>query len=204
MDKLVKYAEQYPLMWGSDLLLLLTGKPLSKKTQNGGTSRIQGRANFEGACGPDNVLTVWDEDNDGDTSFAIAHEISHAIGAFHDGEGSAVNCFEVGYIMSPHMIPIPNPSYSPCSIADIEKFLNEGAADCLFEDTSDPELDVNRVNSCKRFLARGEQLLRTETDGPCSFRCYTGRKSSFQLPEREGKRCNKFDSSQICNNGKCT
>ncbi|XP_075531231.1 venom metalloproteinase antarease-like TserMP_B [Dermacentor variabilis] len=204
MDKLVKYAEQYPLMWGSDLLLLLTGKPLSKTTQNGGTSQIHGSSNFEGACGDHNVLTVSDRDNDDDTSFAITHEISHAIGASHDGEGTAVYCLEVGYIMSPYMIPIPHPSYSPCSIADIEKFLGKAAADCLFQDTSDPELDVNRANRCKRFLARGQQLLRTETDGPCSFRCYTGRKSSFQLPEREGKRCNKSDASQICNKVKCT
>ncbi|XP_065306631.1 A disintegrin and metalloproteinase with thrombospondin motifs like [Dermacentor albipictus] len=203
MQKLVEYAEQYPPMWGSDLLLLLTGKPLSETTQDGKTSRIHGVANSEGACGPNNVLIVSDQGKDDHTSFALAHEISHAIGAVHDGEGTADSCFDIGYIMSPYMIPSANLSYSPCSIVDIEKFLGEEASDCLFKDTGDPQLDANRAAHCTRFLAKGQKLQRTEIDGACSFSCCTGRKSSFRLPERDGKPCNKFDASQMCNDGNC-
>ncbi|XP_072140775.1 A disintegrin and metalloproteinase with thrombospondin motifs 1-like [Dermacentor andersoni] len=175
----------------------------SEQLSLGRTGTPQGIANSEGACGPNNVLTVSDQGKDDLTSFGLAHEISHAIGAVHDGEGTADSCFDVGYVMSPYMIPSANPSYSPCSIADIQKFLGKEDSDCLFEHTGDPQLDANRAAHCSRFLARGQKLLRTETDGPCSFLCYTGRKSSFRLPERDGKPCNKFDASQMCNEGNC-
>ncbi|XP_070382821.1 snake venom metalloproteinase atroxlysin-1-like [Dermacentor albipictus] len=142
---------------------VLCRQPLSETTQNGKTSHIHGAANFEGACDPNNVLIVSDQGKDDDvTSLAIAHEISHAIGASHDGEGSAHSCLDIGYIMSPYMVLAANPSYSRCSIADIEKFLVEEAADCLFNDTSDPQLEDQRAASCTPFLPRGEKLLRTE------------------------------------------
>nr|XP_054933930.1 uncharacterized protein LOC129388008 [Dermacentor andersoni] len=97
----------------------------SEQLSLGRTGTPQGIANSEGACGPNNVLTVSDQGKDDLTSFGLAHEISHAIGAVHDGEGTADSCFDVGYVMSPYMIPSANPSYSPCSIADIEKFLGQ-------------------------------------------------------------------------------
>ncbi|XP_072141214.1 uncharacterized protein [Dermacentor andersoni] len=105
--------------------------------------------------------------------------------------------------MSPLMIPISNPSYSHCSKADIEKFLVDTAANCLFEDTSDPGHDFKRTAMCYRCLPKSEELLRTATEGPCSFRCYSDSKSSFVLPERDCERCNKSNLAQTCDNGKC-
>ncbi|XP_049511625.1 uncharacterized protein LOC125940009 [Dermacentor silvarum] len=77
------------------------------------------------------------------------------------------------------------------------------AAKCLFEDTSDPQLDVTRATRCGKFLPAGEELLRTETQPPCSYRCFTGPKSYFVLPERDGKPCDKSNLSQVCNTGNC-
>ncbi|KAL3204014.1 hypothetical protein MRX96_041427 [Rhipicephalus microplus] len=102
---------------------------LARKSQE---HTIEGTTTTKQVCGRGKAAIISDRGTGVNISLTAAHEISHALGANHDGEGSSQSCPPIeNRLMFPHAGGI-GPNYSPCSLQEINIFLNSPKATCLF------------------------------------------------------------------------
>ncbi|XP_075530539.1 venom metalloproteinase antarease-like TserMP_B isoform X2 [Dermacentor variabilis] len=209
MVKLIAYMRHRSIFFASDLVMILTGRVARRKDKDGTRPTVHGSAAVSAACSPYKVLIVSDRSDSRIRYLTIAHEIAHALGAVHDGQPKAASCTETHYIMNTEFTKNTMLTYSPCTITAINAFLRSPNARCLFTDkyvqypTDDPELVKQRTEKCSKFLPASETLLGVEPFGRCAFICVVEPTSSFRLLEKNGKPCDKADSSLKCQWGYC-
>ncbi|KAL1470075.1 hypothetical protein MTO96_040689 [Rhipicephalus appendiculatus] len=76
--------------WDADFVLLITGRSMTK--DNDPTQSVEGIKWGKGVCGSMTAALVSDTGDDYRTALTITHELSHALGAHHDGEDTAMSC----------------------------------------------------------------------------------------------------------------
>eukprot|EP00834_Sanchytrium_tribonematis_P003300 NODE_123_length_17687_cov_0.732261.p6 type:complete len:438 gc:universal NODE_123_length_17687_cov_0.732261:6381-7694(+) len=67
----------------------------------------------------------------GQTGYAYGHELGHSLGAIHDATGTAASCPANINIMSPSIIMSLPHTFSSCSVANINGFLESTSSSCL-------------------------------------------------------------------------
>ncbi|KAL3206317.1 hypothetical protein MRX96_010807 [Rhipicephalus microplus] len=138
------------------------------------------------------------------------------LGAQHDGEATTRLCPNTErHIMSPSIHGI-GPTFSFCSLRDINAFLKSARAECLFDKPSsgrvvDPAVEKRRKEMCDK-IKQGEEVyyVREWYNNNCKFSCLfvnsatnTATRETW-VNEENGTICNKFDTSQKCKDGYCT
>ncbi|KAL3206318.1 hypothetical protein MRX96_010807 [Rhipicephalus microplus] len=170
----------------------------------------------QGVCGSMTAALVSDSGDGYKTVLTTVHELSHALGAQHDGEATTRLCPNTErHIMSPSIHGI-GPTFSFCSLRDINAFLKSARAECLFDKPSsgrvvDPAVEKRRKEMCDK-IKQGEEVyyVREWYNNNCKFSCLfvnsatnTATRETW-VNEENGTICNKFDTSQKCKDGYCT
>ncbi|XP_037525763.2 metalloprotease mig-17-like [Rhipicephalus sanguineus] len=116
----VAYARRHINMWKADFLLWLTGRGLARVSED---HSIEGMTTRGQVCGPGKAAIISAREDGFNVSLTAAHEISHALGAYHDGAGSSKSCPPTdNYLMHPHAGGV-GPTYSSCALQSINIFL---------------------------------------------------------------------------------
>ncbi|XP_075727961.1 zinc metalloproteinase/disintegrin-like [Rhipicephalus microplus] len=202
----------YTQLWNTDFVLLTTGRSMTH--DNDPNKAVEGIKWGEGACGSMTAALVSDTGDALRTALTITHELSHALGAFHDGELTAKSCENSGKtVMSPSVSSIGT-TYSLCSIKDINKFLKSFQATCLFDKPSrgpsvDPDVERRRNGKCDKLKEQGEYYYVRQGSNFCKYSCLfvnSVTKAATReewLKEENGTSCNAFDLTQKCADGYC-
>jgi uncharacterized repeat protein (TIGR01451 family) len=108
------------------LVHLFTGKSLADLGSSDADTRVLGLANIGSVCDPQFGVALTLARNTSDAVFIAAHEISHNLGAPHDGEPGSVCAAEPTTFL---MAPILNFSdeFSTCSVNQMLPEINGGA-----------------------------------------------------------------------------
>ncbi|XP_075531284.1 venom metalloproteinase antarease-like TserMP_B [Dermacentor variabilis] len=199
------------LKW-ADLVVILTGRALVYKHTNGNFNP-RGATWVGAACSFFKVAFVSDTGSDG-VPWTSAHEISHALGASHDGEGASANCpARYRHLMTAFHARRKS-TYSGCSLASINRFLKKPEAICLFGQSrsaldENPQLKQQRSEACQGCLSECQYIESIATKKPCYFRCTIsnrnkkGAKIDYYQYDKDGTPCSNDDPFKKCKNGQC-
>ncbi|XP_075529931.1 venom metalloproteinase antarease-like TfasMP_A [Dermacentor variabilis] len=107
-------------------------------------------------------------------ALTAAHEIAHALGSAHDGEGASKGCpASERHLMNPYNTE-RTATYSRCSLRAINKFLKKPQAICLFGHVdfnfpelttrleNNPQLRYQRIQACEKRMSKGQEISSIE------------------------------------------
>ncbi|XP_072141228.1 venom metalloproteinase antarease-like TpachMP_B [Dermacentor andersoni] len=208
LTSFVSYVRQQRIMWPADLVVLFTGRNMTRPGPKKKPVSTKGMTWRNATCGKTKVAIVSDSGDMYRSSLSTAHEISHALGSAHDGQEASSGCPESGrHLMNPYFEE-RGETYSSCSKASINAFLNTPQAICLFGEAdikqpqfgtrleNNPQLWNLRSEACQKHMSDGQSISRIETKRPCYFLCsvsYNETKSvgvGYYLHDRDHTPCN--------------
>ncbi|XP_037525762.1 zinc metalloproteinase/disintegrin isoform X2 [Rhipicephalus sanguineus] len=208
----IKHINMRTQLWNTDFVLLLTGRSMTK--DNDPKQPVEGIKSGPGVCGSMTGALVSDIGDVDRTALTITHELSHALGAHHDGEGTARSCpNSERHIMNPSTKGIGS-TFSFCSKKAINAFLKTGQAKCLFviepcRPAVDPEVKKRRKRKCDELKRDGEYTYARQGGRFCVYSClfvnsttHAATRESW-LREEDGTPCNASNPAQKCKDGIC-
>ncbi|XP_075531426.1 uncharacterized protein LOC142564339 [Dermacentor variabilis] len=80
------YMRQHKIMWPADLVVLFTGRNMTRPGPKKKPASAKGMTWRNATCGRAKVAIVSDSGDSYRSSLTTAHEISHALGSAHDGQ----------------------------------------------------------------------------------------------------------------------
>uniref|UniRef100_A0A131YDY8 Reprolysin n=1 Tax=Rhipicephalus appendiculatus TaxID=34631 RepID=A0A131YDY8_RHIAP len=208
----IRFINMYTQYWDADFVLLITGRSMTK--DNDPTQSVEGIKWGKGVCGSMTAALVSDTGDDYRTALTITHELSHALGAHHDGEDTTMSCKNIGKSIMSSSVSGIGATYSMCSIKDIYTFLKSDQATCLFEKPSrgpavDPEVENRRKRKCEELKKEDEYYYVRKGCNFCKYSCLfvsSTRHSATRetwLREEDGTPCNASHPEQKCKGGYC-
>ncbi|KAL3204015.1 hypothetical protein MRX96_041428 [Rhipicephalus microplus] len=208
----ITYINKYTQLWNTDFVTLLTGRRMTKdKDPKQGVEGIKwGR----GVCGSFTGALVSDTGDTNRTVLTFTHELSHALGANHDGEKTAKSCTDVGRSIMNRNFRGIGTSYSFCSMKDINTFLKKDQAKCVFDELPrapavDPEVQKRRKKECDKLKEENEYYYVRQGGNFCKYSCLFVNSTTdaatreIWLKEKNGTLCNPSNPKQKCKDGVC-
>ncbi|XP_075727935.1 zinc metalloproteinase-disintegrin-like batroxstatin-3 isoform X2 [Rhipicephalus microplus] len=212
LKKFVAYINKHTQLGNADFVTLLTGRRMTKDRDP--KQAVEGIKWGRGVCGSMTGALVSDTGDTNRTVLTFTHELSHALGANHDGEKTAKSCKDVGRSIMNRNFRGIGTSYSFCSMKDINAFLKRDQAKCMFEEPPrapvvDPEVEKRRKRECDKSKAENEYYYIRQGGNFCKYSCLFVNSTSgaatreIWVTEKDGTPCNASNPKQECKDGVC-